>query len=383
MSITKNLIQRLANPLEWSSSQKAALLLWMYLFDQLLYMVFILLGRYHPAIVSWFDQAQVAFHINFFALLMAVSMALLLVVYLVPRRYRNNVVFEYVGCLYFGLSHVYYGYCVGMMSLPVGVVLVGTPVVGFIFLDRWAVATAFVASLVLVIAISVASLANVLPYAALVQHLHRADGQMEAIWVISYAILASPHLLFIFSLAYYVLQRWRVREQQVIDLSRTDSLTGLINRRYILELLSLEKKQCESKALPLSIVMVDLDYFKKINDGWGHDVGDRALVAAAAALRSSVRQNDHVGRYGGEEFLVVLPGLDSTQARMLAERIRTTIAAVVLELPNNQCLSLSASLGMSCSAVTDDVSVDHLIKQADLALYRAKDSGRDQLVVAA
>jgi len=200
MSITKNLIQRLANPLEWSSSQKAALLLWMYLFDQLLYMVFILLGRYHPAIVPWFDQAQVAFHINFFALLMFVSMALLLLVYLVPRRYRNNVVFEYVGCLYFGLSHVYYGYCVGMMSLPVGVVLVGTPVVGFIFLDRWAVATAFVASLVLVIAISVASLANVLPYAALVQHLHRADGQMEAIWVISYAILASPYLLFIFSL---------------------------------------------------------------------------------------------------------------------------------------------------------------------------------------
>jgi len=180
-----------------------------------------------------------------------------------------------------------------------------------------------------------------------------------------------------------VLQRWRVREQQVIDLSRTDSLTGLINRRYILELLSLEKKQCESKALPLSIVMVDLDYFKKINDGWGHAVGARALVAAAAALRSSVRQNDHVGRYGGEEFLVVLPGLDSTQARMLAERIRTTIAAVVLELPNNQCLSLSASLGMSSFAVTDDVSVDHLIKQADLALYRAKDSGRDQLVVAA
>ena len=383
MTIKQKLIHHIANPLEWSSSRKTALLLWMYLFDQLLYTAFIVLGQYHPLVAPWFDQRQAALHSYYFMLLMVTSAALLVLVHFTPPRYRNNVAIEYMGCLFFGLTHVYYGYCVGLMSLPVGVVLVGTPVVGFIFLDLWAVATAFVASLLLVVVLSTATLMEQLPYAPLLQNLYRADGQMEAIWVISYSILASPHLFFIFTLAYYVLQRWRVREQQVVALSRTDSLTGLINRRHIVELLSIEKTECESLKLPLSVVMVDLDHFKKINDGWGHDVGDRALIAAAAALRSAVRQNDHVGRYGGEEFLVVLPGLDATQARMLAERIRTTIAATVLELPNNQCLSLSASLGMSCVAVADEVTVEHLIKQADLALYRAKDSGRDQLVVAA
>ena len=358
-------------------------MLWTYIFDQVFYLLFVLAAQNLDAFKPWFNQDQVAFHSVFFVCLALLTVVLLLVAHLAPQQHQDNVLYEYMGCLYFGVSHVYYGYCVGLLSLPVGVVLVGAPVVGFILLNRWPVAVAFVSSLLLLFGLSVATDLGVLPYAPVAQNLMGADGRMATVWVISYWTLAMPHILFIFALAYYVLQRWRMREHEVTLLSRTDALTGLVNRRHIMHLLDSEKADCEAKQQSLSVVMVDLDHFKRINDDWGHDVGDQALVCAAQALSRAVRQHDHVGRYGGEEFLVVLPGLDSNQAELLAERVRKAIAAVALELPKGKCLSLSASLGMSCCSVAQAVTVDHLIKQADLALYQAKDSGRDRLVIAA
>ncbi|MEE2729975.1 MAG: GGDEF domain-containing protein [Pseudomonadota bacterium] len=383
MNINEKLSQFVSDPLEWSAARKAALLLWMYLFDQVFYLLFVLAAQKIDAMAPWFDLAQVAYHSVFYVWLTALTIVLLMVAQLAPRRYQDNVLYEYMGCLYFGLTHVYYGYCVGLMSIPVGVVLVGAPVVGFILLNRWPVAIAFGTSLLLLFALSAATDAGWLPYAPVARNMMGPDGNMATVWVISYWTLAMPHILFIFALAYYVLQRWRMREQEVTLLSRTDALTGLVNRRHIMSLLELEVADCAAKQLPLSIVMVDLDHFKRINDEWGHDVGDRALVSAAEALCRAVRQHDHVGRYGGEEFLVVLPGLDAAQAKLLAERVRGAIAAVELTLPNGAEISLSASLGMSCNAVSEPITVDRLIKQADLALYQAKDAGRDRLVIAA
>ena len=214
--------------------------------------------------------------------------------------------------------------------------------------------------------------------------LAETEDSMERITVVPTAhtlLLLFSALLIIFALTYYVLQRWRVREQEANYHSRTDSLTGLVNRRCILELLEQEQKRSVRERAPLSVVMVDLDHFKLINDSWGHQVGDAVLVLASRALKHTLRQHDHVGRYGGEEFLVILPGLEAEQARNLAERIRVAIGEVMMDLPGGQHLSLSASLGMTSVSATHPVSVDVLIKQADTALYQAKSCGRDQVVV--
>ncbi len=383
MNIKGKLSQYITNPLDWSASAKASLLLWAYLIDQMFYLLFIEAGRSLDALRPWMNQEQLAVHEMYFVLLTILTMVMLLAIKLAPSRHRDNAVYEYVSCIYFGLTHVYYGYCIGLTSIPVGVVLVGAPVVGFILVNRKAVASAFVSSLLMIVVLSIASIEGVVPYAPLANNIMAENGQMVTVWVVSYWLLALPHILFIFSLAYYVLQRWRMREYEVTVLSQTDPLTGLTNRRYIMDLLVREKADCEVARQPLSIVMVDLDHFKRINDQWGHDVGDRALVQAAEALRSAVRQDDHVGRYGGEEFLLVLPGLDGEQAQLLAERVRTAISSVELELIGGQRLRLSASLGMSCISVADPVTVDQLVKRADEALYTAKDSGRDRLVIAA
>lgn len=382
MNLCDKVFRQIGNPLEWSSAKKANLLLWIYLVQQSIYQVWIEMAMRLPEFAGMIDLQQVAHHRVYFNSLLMLSAGLILLTRLAQTRNRQSVFYEYLATLYFGVSHVYYAYCVGLMSLPVGVVLAGAPVVGFIFFDRLAVASAFVISLVLVIGLSLASFMDVLPYAPLAQNLYQGDGRLSMGWQLTYMVFASPHLVFIFALAYYVLQRWRIREQEAMHLSRTDSLTGLVNRRHILSLLEQEKVACEKREIPLCLVMVDLDHFKSINDRWGHDVGDQVLIMAALALKNTVRQLDHVGRYGGEEFLVILPGLEAEQARCLAERIRTTIAALVLELPDGESLSLSASLGMSCYTVSQIVTVDDLVKQADVALYKAKGTGRDRLVVA-
>ncbi|MCP5018134.1 MAG: GGDEF domain-containing protein [Ketobacter sp.] len=382
MNLCDKVFRQIGNPLEWSSAKKANLLLWIYLVQQSIYQVWIEMAMRLPEFAGMIDLQQVAHHRVYFNSLLMLSAGLILLTRLAQTRNRQSVFYEYLATLYFGVSHVYYAYCVGLMSLPVGVVLAGAPVVGFIFFDRLAVASAFVISLVLVIGLSLASFMDVLPYAPLAQNLYQGDGRLSMGWQLTYMVFASPHLVFIFALAYYVLQRWRIREQEAMHLSRTDSLTGLVNRRHILSLLEQEKVACEKREMPLCLVMVDLDHFKSINDRWGHDVGDQVLIMAALALKNTVRQLDHVGRYGGEEFLVILPGLEAEQARCLAERIRTTIAALVLELPDGESLSLSASLGMSCYTVSQIVTVDDLVKQADVALYKAKGTGRDRLVVA-
>ena len=382
MNLCDKVFRQIGNPLEWSSAKKANLLLWIYLVQQSIYQVWIEMAMRMPEFAGMIDLQQVAHHRVYFNSLLMLSAGLILLTRLAQTRNRQSVFYEYLATLYFGVSHVYYAYCIGLMSLPVGVVLAGAPVVGFIFFDRLAVASAFVISLVLVIGLSLASFMDVLPYAPLAKNLYQGDGRLSMGWQLTYMVFASPHLVFIFSLAYYVLQRWRIREQEAMHLSRTDSLTGLVNRRHILSLLEQEKVACEKREMPLCLVMVDLDHFKSINDRWGHDVGDQVLIMAALALKNTVRQLDHVGRYGGEEFLVILPGLEAEQARCLAERIRTTIAALVLELPDGESLSLSASLGMSCYTVAQIVTVDDLVKQADVALYKAKGTGRDRLVVA-
>ena len=381
MNIHQKLIREVGNPLEWSSAQKASLLLWTYLFDQLLYQLFIELATELPLLIPYVDQEQAGIHRVYFQGLLLLTIGLLAAFHLAQRRSSNSVIYEYIACLYFGVSHVYYGYTIGLMSLPVGVVLVGAPVVGFIFVHRWAVAAAFIGSLLLIILLSAASMFYGLAYAPLAMGLHHPDGQLEPIWAMSYAVFSLPHVAFIFTLAFYVLQRWRVREQEVMQLSRTDGLTGLMNRSHVVKMFEQEKQACESTKVPLAVIMIDLDHFKSINDRWGHDVGDRVLIAASNTLKQSVRQGDHVGRYGGEEFLVILPGLNQDQASSLAERIRQQIAAIEAEVEGVK-LSVSASLGMACYSGYPFVSIENLIKRADVALYQAKDGGRDQLVVA-
>lgn len=163
------------------------------------------------------------------------------------------------------------------------------------------------------------------------------------------------------------------------EASLKDPLTDLGNRRYLMERLKEETERCRRKDAPLCVAILDIDHFKRINDGWGHETGDEALRQVAEVLRNSVRQYDAVGRWGGEEFLLIFSETTLDNALQMAERIRQTIEQLVIEHPIGT-IHLTASLGLTLQYSDDNVSTT--ISRADNALLTAKRSGRNRTVVA-
>ena len=167
----------------------------------------------------------------------------------------------------------------------------------------------------------------------------------------------------------------------------TDVLTGWHNRRYLQVRINEEMARARRDGTHLVCLMLDVDHFKRVNDTWGHAAGDSVLRELAGRIDSQVRASDIAARYGGEEFVVLLPGTDNSSGELLAERIRRAIAASPFLLPNGEEVSMTVSIGIA--GVTPDRDAedlktlgDALIARADVALYRAKSEGRDQVQVA-
>ncbi|QER42407.1 diguanylate cyclase [Thermodesulfobacterium sp. TA1] len=154
--------------------------------------------------------------------------------------------------------------------------------------------------------------------------------------------------------------------------SITDPLTKLFNRRFVSTVLESLKQKAEETKQPFSVIMIDIDNFKRVNDIYGHDVGDEVLKALAETFKNNLREQDVVGRWGGEEFIVVLPETDLKNAVMVAEKLRTAVEE--LEIGVNK-IKVTISLGVSEYLLTEEVS--ELIKRADSALYLAKRSGKN------
>lgn len=167
--------------------------------------------------------------------------------------------------------------------------------------------------------------------------------------------------------------------KELHQLSITDGLTGLFNRKHIMELLEREISRSRRYGRPVTILMLDIDHFKQVNDSYGHQAGDAVMCRLSDVLRSMVRQVDDVGRYGGEEFLVLLPDSDSHSGAEMAERIRSKIQDIEI-LANHQKISVTLSIGIS-SFPQMGRDADAVICTADEALYQAKSTGRNRIVI--
>ncbi len=163
------------------------------------------------------------------------------------------------------------------------------------------------------------------------------------------------------------------------QLSRTDTLTTLYNRGYWEECLELEFLRCKRNRQISSLIMLDIDNFKQFNDELGHQAGDTVLREVSEIIQQTVRATDTAGRYGGEEFAVILPDTRATQALVLAERLRERVAAARVEW-NNAMMGVTISLGV-CALDNDMNTHTQWIGSADLALYDAKQSGRNRSVI--
>jgi diguanylate cyclase (GGDEF)-like protein len=160
----------------------------------------------------------------------------------------------------------------------------------------------------------------------------------------------------------------------------TDPLTQLSNRRSAMDTAQREAGVFAAQGAPLALLIGDIDHFKRINDAHGHDAGDRALKAVAEVLRSEVRQVDHVARWGGEEFFVLLPGTDLAEAKLVAERLRASVQQLVLSDPDGRQARVTMTFGVSLLEPGEDV--EHALARADRALYAGKENGRNRVIVA-
>lgn len=172
----------------------------------------------------------------------------------------------------------------------------------------------------------------------------------------------------------------RETKEKYKKLSQIDELTGLFNRRYIFQKLSDLFKKHRGKGKHLSVLMMDIDDFKSVNDTYGHQVGDIVLMKIAEILKKETRKFDIVGRYGGEEFLIIAPGISKEKAFKLVERIRKRVEKEEFKVDGEK-FKVSVSVGISELMSDDPQSVNDLVKIADMRLYKAKLAGKNCVVI--
>ncbi len=182
----------------------------------------------------------------------------------------------------------------------------------------------------------------------------------------------------------YVVARFFIRElgkaeDRLVTMATQDPLTGLFNRRETFSRIDTERTRCLRSSSPLSIIMCDIDHFKRINDTYGHVTGDFVLQALADVLRQSVRSYDIVCRYGGEEFLIAAPETTAIQATELSERIRTAVEQTDIKTASGHAIRITVSLG--ASQMHGSEKIEETISRADQALYEAKNRGRNRVHV--
>lgn len=171
----------------------------------------------------------------------------------------------------------------------------------------------------------------------------------------------------------------KTREALLQNQATRDPLTSLYNRRYFEDEVKKQIIKAKTAKQPYSVLMLDADFFKKVNDTYGHKTGDKVLIELASKAEKALRDKDIVARYGGEEFVVFLPEINAVQAYKVADRLRQSIASIIVYSDDNQEVRFTVSIGVSSSDISDNV--DTLVKTADEALYKAKQNGRNRVEV--
>lgn len=230
-------------------------------------------------------------------------------------------------------------------------------------------------TLVLTALVSIGSL--LLTWAAL-----RLSGyqHMGNAWWIS-MVVPIPLTVVFGGLSTYLLSALERARSQVHDLAMLDPLTGLCNRRRFLTAAKRELDLATRHGQPVAVLMLDIDHFKLINDVHGHAVGDRMLVEVGQRCASALRTTDLLARWGGEEFMALLPNTSVEQARILAERVRETIAVSASVQLHDRSVRATVSVGAAGSQAGHRLALDELLRVADVQLYEAKRAGRNRVSI--
>jgi diguanylate cyclase (GGDEF)-like protein len=382
MQLLAGLGPRIANLSEWKDGHKCALASLLTLPFVAVWIVRLALVERDPALAPYLDPDAVGPMLDFVWFQAVGHLSIIVLGALAGRRTQHSPLLVNVAIQFWFVCYFLDIYAIGPFSSPFVLLLLLFPVLGFIMFERRPVALGLASFAVLLTASTVLERMAWLPYAPLIGASPFVDGRPYTSWVLSLGaipLLASALILAIFA---FVVAEWRDREEQLKALCKTDYLTGVHNRRSFMELAELEFSRARRYGSALSIVMVDVDYFKRVNDSYGHGVGDEVLKLVAGVLAAELRRHDIVARYGGEEFALLLAETPAEPARVLAERCRRRIEAAVLKAAA-VTVRVTASVGIAAYPRPGVERVSQLIDRADEALYQAKEAGRNRVALAA
>lgn len=377
MSMHSRVLQHLDNVLEWSSLRKSRLILMILTPILVQYWIF---HWYQLVFPSPFINHELLEKTKWgFPLIIVATLLLIFLTRSLEQHKSARRFFSFFCMLYYAVVLIGLGYLIGLMSLAVGLVMAGAPILCFVLFRRVMTYISVLVSFTLIMVLALLTAFNYLPYAPAFKPSFFYAAEARPFYLFCTAYFAFPHFISLFGICDLLLVRWRQREKNTHLMSLTDELTGLYNRRAITEHLKQNLIESQRHQQPVSILLLDLDFFKRINDQFGHPIGDKALQVVALTLQSMLRKMDQVGRYGGEEFLIVLDATNLEQAMLVAERCRVAISHAYLSDNKGQEIALTASFGVSCS---QQLGYDQhvLIQQADQHLYDAKHRGRNQVV---
>lgn len=298
----------------------------------------------------------------------------------VKPRPNLHSIYMYASLTIYVVTHSLLCHLLGELSINTGIMMTASPLIGLILFNVRGVIWGALLGSTIIIGGLFATLTGRLDYAPLIDSAYPSYQNTAYLLFLPAALL--PHVLIVLLLGYHTIQNWKAREALSVLNSETDTLTNIPNRRKFGELMGLAISQCKHKNVNLGLIMLDIDHFKQINDDHGHPVGDRVLNGVIAQINASLRHSDVIARYGGDEFVVIMPGASLKTVAEAAERCLKAIRQTSIEVEDKH-IKLTASLGVTSSQISSKLSHTefsrYLIKVADDALLIAKKRGRNRI----
>ena len=306
------------------------------------------------------------------------NILLILFGFLIKSKPNVHIYYVLFLSVYYPFSMLGLPIGIGLLNMLNGVIFMGITFTALLLFPRFSVYFGLVAYVIACYLLSALTVLGYLDYAMAYKPytlMHKDVQSAQIIYSMFYTTLYAAFTITLFDIS---IERWRRYNSKIQKLSCTDELTGLLNRRGVNEIIDLQMQQAQITHRETSLIMVDIDNFKKINDQYGHHQGDLVLKHVASILRKSLRTSDVIGRYGGEEFVILLPFTSIENAVLVAETCRKALEQTSVEVKENEMLYIKACFGVSSTAFSG-FDYTGLFEQADQALYDAKHNGKNQV----
>ncbi len=364
----------------WSDPDKVLLVSALTLPFALAWLARTVLLRTDPALSPYVSRAFLPTLLPFLVVQAAGHVALVAAALLLRRRGgRRTPALVHAEVQFWFLCMSFSLYALGPFTSSFGVLVLALPIIGYQLFDACSMHLGL-ATLAIGTGLGIALPAlGLAPYAPFVGQPPYADGRLHPGWAVSIGLPTMFAVGVVLFIHIGLMRRLMARQAELERLSSTDALTGLANRASFFDRLEAEVARAARHGLPLCLVMLDVDHFKRTNDTHGHQAGDALLQALAISLKATVRRHDFPARYGGEEFAVLLPHTTLADAGVVTARLLEAARRIPI-VPGGQGGTLTLSMGVAEHDAAE--GADALVARADAALYQSKRDGRDRVTVA-